>query len=152
MKDKKYSSYIAIGITLICVVAAALIMEFAINKFAVVRQAYTNLMQILSPIIYGIVFAFLLSPAYNHMFVFFTKNLSKIIKRKKTARSIARGISTTICLIILLVVVVGLSLMLIPQLISSVQSMLDNLPARLQNANDYIVKLLEDNPEQKEII
>ena len=152
MKDKKYSSYIAIGITLICVVAAALIMEFAINKFAVVRQAYTNLMQILSPIIYGIVFAFLLSPAYNHMFDFFTKNLSKIIKRKKTARSIARGISTTICLIILLVVVVGLSLMLIPQLISSVQSMLDNLPARLQNANDYIVKLLEDNPEQKEII
>lgn len=152
MKDKRYDSYLALGITLICVVAAAILMEFLINKFAIIRDAYNNLMQILSPIIYGIVFAFLLSPAYNRMLDFFSRSLCRLIKRKKTVRSIARGLSTAICLIILLVVVVGLSLMLIPQLIVSIKNVIDTLPTSMQNANAYIVKLLEDNPEQKQLV
>ena len=77
MKDDKYAHYIYTGITAGCVIGVSIIIYFIFREFSVVQSMVAKIFSILSPILYGAVMAFLMSPVYNKlnekMSVFFKK-------------------------------------------------------------------------------
>ncbi len=116
MKDK-YQKYIGWGVTCLCVIAAALLLAFFLNRFDSVRAGIHTLVNILNPVIYGIVFAFLMAPAYNDL----------------VRRRCHRAVASAACLLFLILIAVLLGLMIVPQFIRSLQTMAAALPVYAQS-------------------
>lgn len=152
MKHHDLKDYICIGLTAFCVLAAGIAFFFCLYEMDAIRSGIDNLFRILSPIIYGVVFAYLMSPLYNH----FTKKLSlflfKKIKKEKKALAYAKGLSTLITISLALLLIFGLIAMVLPQVIQSITGIIESMPRNLQNLSVWIENLLADNPDMEDVI
>ena len=83
MKDDKYAHYIYTGITAGCVIGVSIIIYFIFREFSVVQSMVAKIFSILSPILYGAVMAFLMSPVYNKLNEKMSVFFKKIFKKKK---------------------------------------------------------------------
>ena len=111
--NKKYTLIAIYSFIVIAVSFAAIMVILAIRDF-LMQQHYLGFLKILSPIIYGFVFAYLLNP----LLVFFKdKVFVKLGKKAKNALSILATYLFTAVVITLLL------LMVIPQMVTSVQQL-----------------------------
>ena len=121
-KSDRIKRCIAVGVTAFLVIAAGIILFFVIYRFNDVQNALNTLGEILTPITYGLVMAYLVNPVYN----FFQGRLEKLFARRKgknvskRALKASKALSITITLILALVAVTGLLSMVIPQVIDSI--------------------------------
>ena len=65
MKHEDWKEQIKWGITAFSVLAAVSLVYVLVNNFYAVKQNLAVFLQILMPIIYGAVLAYLMSPVYN---------------------------------------------------------------------------------------
>lgn len=150
IKHEEHMKYFYIGITAFCVMAAGITFFFCLSELSSIQRMISKVAHILSPIIYGLVFAYLLNPVYN----FFQKHsenwLRKNFKKLKKAHSLSKGISTIAALAVFLLILFGVIAMVIPQVIQSIMGIVETLPKNIQDLAKQIEKLLEDNPELEE--
>ena len=101
----------------------------------VVKRAFS----ILEPFIWGFAIAYLLRPACNYI----EKGLVILEKKvsKKHRPGLIRTVSIVFSLIFLLAIVVLLLLAVLPELITSISSLIGQLPAAFTNFRDWIVTL-----------
>ena len=115
--EKKYAMW---GITAFCVVAASVLFFFFIFRLHSVGALVGKILKILSPIIYGLVIAYLLGPIES----FWNRRLTVLFKERmkndKRAEGAAKGLSILIALVIAIVIVCGLLLLVLPRLVESI--------------------------------
>jgi len=115
-KDKKNKKYTLIALyTFVVILAsfAVIIVILGIRDFFI-EQQYVKILNVLTPIIYGFVFAYILNP----LFMFFQKRaFFKLSNKLKNALSILATYLSTIIIITLLL------LMVIPQVVASTQQL-----------------------------
>lgn len=148
--DKKHISF---GITSFIVIAASICFYYLIfhgDRFSAKLNALTI---IASPILYGIVLAYLLTPIVNYLenkllIPLFTKSSEMTSKRKKFIRVLS--LIMTILFVILLIY--GFFSILIPNLIISIKNISSQFPTYVQNLTSLIEKYLEDNPNIEKIV
>ena len=87
MKHHNFKDYICIGLTAFCVLAAGIAFFFCLYEMDAIRNGINNLFRILTPIIYGVVFAYLMSPLYNH----FTRKLYPFLFKIFFQRQVSAG-------------------------------------------------------------
>ncbi len=145
--DKKYLYW---GITAFCVVACAILFFMALNYIGVVGKALRTLARILSPFIWGLVIAYLLSPLVKTL----QKSAFGPLCRKLFAKSrrtngdkLARGLAVLFAEIFMLAIITGLFFLIIPQLYSSIETIVINSPAYIDSLTNWVTKLLTDFPE-----
>ncbi len=109
------------------------------------------LADILAPVIYGAVMAYLLTPVYNRCVVKSKPVFTKWIKSEKRGKTLAKGLGTIVSVVVLIVIVVGLFSMVIPEVIRSIQNAVNGLPENMRNLSIWISQVLEDNPEAEQI-
>ena len=109
------------------------------------------LADILAPVIYGAVMAYLLTPVYNRCVVKSKPVFTKWIKNEKRGKTLAKGLGTIVSVVVLIVIVVGLFSMVIPEVIRSIQNAVNGLPENMRNLSIWISQVLEDNPEAEQI-
>lgn len=149
--DPQIQKYKQAGITAFVVVAAALIVYFIFNNFSHVMNVVSAVNGALMPVYIGLVIAFLLSPLVNRLDRFVTIPLyMKVMKKEEKARKLARGTSVTIVLISFLVVLWSLVMMVIPEVVRSIKSLADSMPAYYHNIMQWIAKTFERYPETEE--
>ena len=90
MRDDRYAKYLYAGITAVSVIGISIIIYFIFREFSVVQSLISKLISILSPILYGAVMAFLMSPVYNKLYEKLSVLFKKIMTNKKTAVSLAK--------------------------------------------------------------
>ena len=133
--DKKYLYW---GLTAFCVVAASILFFLLITRFPDISGALSKLTAILSPFIWGLVIAYLLAPLMQrlekHLFLPLGKKLFK--KSKNGGAGFARGMSVMLSILVFLLVLAALIYLILPQLYSSIVTIVDN-------SNTYIEKLTE---------
>lgn len=138
MKLEFEEKHIKWGITVFLVVTACLIVFFAIYRFDVLSEIIGVVTGILTPFIYGLVFAYLLCPVYN----FTTRNtytlLSRKAKKPKKALSVSKGFATFISLLLFSIVITGICWMIIPGLVDSVMHIVSILPDSMGHFIDWI--------------
>ena len=145
--DKKYLYW---GITAFCVVACAILFYMALNYIGVVGRAIKALVRILSPFIWGLVITYLLSPLVrtlqNRLFDPLCARLNRGGKRRR-GKKLARGLAVFLSEIIMLAVIVALFYLIIPQLYSSIETIIVNSPVYIDSLTTWVTKLLTDFPE-----
>ena len=147
MKNDKYRTYIYWGVTALTVLLLLVAAVFVVMRWSLVAALGAKIANILAPVIYGAVFAYLLNPVYNRVQAAVMKMTEKIITQEEGRKRLGGFLGTLASLFLLVAVVVGLISMLIPQLINSIRGFMETLPASINNLEIWLEKVLADNPD-----
>lgn len=147
MKQNFGNKYIKTGITIFVAGAALILFYGFVNNFNVVSQAFSVIIGILSPFVYGMVLAYLLCPIYNGTVRVTYRLWNVAIKKKKNALCFSRVIGTISALLFLFIILGGFLWMVIPELISSIIGIIQVLPSRINNVLDWANSSINKHPE-----
>lgn len=147
MDREKYRRYIYWGVTAFVAAALLVALIFLIINWEKAKGVMSLLKGILAPIIYGAVFAYLLTPIYNRVHDKIKELSARMKLQEKSQESLGSIAGTVVSLAVLIAVVTGLISMLIPQLIESIRGIIAALPSSLANLNTWLEHLLANNPD-----
>lgn len=148
--DKKYLYW---GLTAFCVIAGAILFYMALNYLPAFGSAIATLVGILSPFIWGLVITYLLAPATKSLQAKVFGPLGRRLYRKnkkKDGSRFARGMSVLISEILLLVIIAALVYLIIPQLYSSIYTIVENSNTYIDTASRWVENVLKDYPRVEE--
>lgn len=140
MKDPVKRKYIYMMLSIFGAISLSIIVFFLLYRFRGIGDGLKELSEILAPFIYGGVVAYLLRPLCNYYESFFLKTLPG--KVKKAAGTLA----VTLSLITGVLVVYVLIIMIVPQLIHSIQSLWMTLPEKLGAFLDWARSTFGEEP------
>lgn len=162
MKIKFDEKYTTISIYVIVVFTVCLIITTFISEIPDIFGYIGKILSSMSPIICGVVIAYLLNPLLNlierHIRPLFFKhnddheliieasqltNDQKIKIRKKN--KLLRATSIVICTIITIFVIIAIVAMVVPELVNSISGLFDNFPYYMNNMYITISNFLESN-------
>ena len=125
MKDPYKRRYFYLMMSIFGAISLSILVFFSLYRFRGIGEILRKLSSILAPFIYGSVVAYLLRPSCNTYENLLQKYLPK--KLKKAAGSLA----VTFALLTGILVVYVLIIMIVPQLISSIESLVTTLPQKI---------------------
>lgn len=139
--DKKYLYW---GVTAFCVVVASIFFFWILNTWSGISAAIDVVVSALSPVIYGLLIAYL----FNKILVvfeerFFKKLCAGIFKKPDTARKAARIFSVVITLLLVLGIIAGLLAIILPEIVNSVNNIISNSGEYLNVALDWVENALK---------
>ena len=145
--DKKYLYW---GMTAFCVIAASIFFYMALRYLPDIGKWIGGVTKILSPFIWGLVISYLLMPLMRSMEKNIFRPLSlRIFKKSKkhTGKRLARNLSVFMSIMVFLAIIVALVYLILPQLYSSIDTIVKNSPTYLGNLAKWVENLLKDYPE-----
>ena len=146
MKHEDWKEQIKWGITAFSVLAAVSLVYVLVNNFYAVKQSLAVFLQILMPIIYGAVLAYLMSPVYNLVVKILGKVYYFFLGEKASQRFLG-FFGTVASILFLFFLTSGLVSMLIPELTKSVLSLYFSLPDTINRSYNNLAVILEKFPD-----
>ena len=146
MKHEDWKEQIKWGITAFSVLAAVSLVYVLVNNFYAVKQNLAVFLQILMPIIYGAVLAYLMSPVYNLVVKILGKVYCFFLGEKASQRFLG-FFGTVASILFLFFLTSGLVSMLIPELTKSVLSLYFSLPDTINRSYNNLAVILEKFPD-----
>ncbi|MBQ2160913.1 MAG: AI-2E family transporter, partial [Firmicutes bacterium] len=116
MQSLVTKAYFKQGLAFFLVGLALIVCFYYINHFEVIANAWAKINRILLPFYLGIIMAYLLCPVYNASVKFFYRKVKPTTKTPRTALKVARVIGTVLSLLVIFIVIIGLIIMIIPNL------------------------------------
>lgn len=152
MRFKFEKRYIMIGIIAFLVIAASICFYYLIFHGDRFSAKIDTLIVIASPILYGIILAYLLTPIVNSLenyllIPLFSRYSDTAEKKKK----MIRFLSVTMTIILVVLLINGFFSILIPNLISSIRSISAQFPTYVQNLIHFTDRYFENNPDIEKI-
>lgn len=148
MKHEDWKEQIKWGITAFSVLAAVSLVYVLVNNFYAVKQNLAVFLQILMPIIYGAVLAYLMSPVYNLVVKILGKVYCFFLGEKASQRFLG-FFGTVASILFLFFLTSGLVSMLIPELTKSVLSLYFSLPDTINRSYNNLAVILEKFPDMR---
>lgn len=145
-KEKTYAKW---GLTAFVVIIVAILLNHVLTEWKYIQSFTSLIAKVLRPIILGAVFAYILNPLLKiyERFVF-GKLFGKIFKKnEKVAHKFKRAVSIVFTFATALAVIIGLLVLIVPELYKNIQDMIWSFPAYVNNAVDYVTELSEKYPE-----
>ena len=139
----KLHDYISRGISAFLVILAGIICFFIFLRFESIAKAFGTIVEVLAPIIYGFVLAFLLNPIVKRVEGWITPALIKLFKKEERAQKTARSVGIFSGIVVAIIIVVALLNMLIPELYKSIKDLVVTLPEELSQWGKDINTLIK---------
>lgn len=160
MKMKPEKNQVTWAVTAFFLCVALMLAYYVIFDGKTIVDALSKLVDSLSGIIIGVVFAYILIPLMEGIE---KKILTPIYKKKGIDVSISaeadqkkrkqmRKISITLTMLFAIVVIYSLFSIILPQLISSIREIVNSLPVYIKQLDDYSNLFLANNPDLQQII
>ena len=146
MKHEEWKEQIKWGLTAFSVLAAVSLVYIVASNFYLVEQNFAMFLQILMPIIYGAVLAYLMSPVYNVVVSVLGKAYYSLFRKEASHRFLG-FFGTVASLLFLFLLTSGLVSMLIPELTKSVLSLYFSLPDTINRSYNNLTVILEKFPD-----
>ncbi len=145
--------FIQIGMIALVVACIAIAFDHFLSGYNRDASQRINLGKTMLPILDGFALAYILNPLMMN----FEKRIKMIcdrIKLKKGPKfeTNVRGISITLSLIIFLLMVAGLILLIVPQLLDSIQSIITRFPSYVKSFNKWSDQFLVKYPQLRELL
>ncbi len=150
--DKKYLYW---GVTAFLVIAAAILFYFVLQNFPWLRAVLSKIGKILSPFIWGFVITYLIAPLMKLLERRVFGPLSARLFRKsktKDGHKLARALSVTFSVLILVAILVGSVSMMLPSLIDSIGTIIQNWEKYYQTVTGYIAQFQVKHPDVYEVV
>lgn len=144
--DKKYFYW---GLTAFLVIVFSVLFFFALFRMKEISNVVASILDILKPIIYGLAIAYLLEPVMS----FFERHIHRFLLKKgkklkpNKIKKLSRCLGILISMVLTLCVLGALISMIIPQLLTSITGIVENLPSYLNNLQSWMNQTLADNPQ-----
>ena len=148
LRKKENEKYFKIAVTGVVILLIGMICFFLFYRIRGFGAFFQDLIGILEPFIYGFVIAYVLRPTCR----WWERHLKQLLERAhvKHAAVIASGLAITFCEILALTIVIALFMLVIPQVVTSVMSLIGVLPDQLDNANTWLHGMLEKYPTMQQ--
>ena len=142
MEDRK--KYWHIGVTVFLTACAILVFYDAFYKGGTLQSFLTKLVTILAPVLYGFVMAYLLAPVVNWLERVLTGGAHRALKGKKATvpSRWLRAASIFLTWAFVLLLIYLLLVMLIPQLVDSITTLINNAEGYYNQIYDWINNFL----------
>ena len=147
MKFDWNKKYLTIALLSFFVIALGILFYGLVNNFFTVLAVIAYFIGILSPILMGFAFAFILAPILTFFDTKCFPKLLKKMKNKKKAKKLIRGLSVFCTLLIALLVIGAILWFLIPQIVKSILGMVDGIPSYVENIKAFALNFASSNPE-----
>ena len=148
--DKKYLCW---GLTALFVIIGSILFFMLLQHLPGIRKAISQLLNTLSPIIWGCVIAYLLQPVlkFFQRLVFDPVSIKLCKKKPENAPKVSRAAASAFALILLVIVVVALLWMLLPQVYESLETLVVNIPGYATTVVDWVERTLSSTPELEDM-
>lgn len=143
-KKSGYQKYVAMATTIIVSFFVCILLFFIIYRYSGFAKIWSKLMTIMQPFIIGFALAYILNP----VMMFVEKNIIRALSKRLSvehSKKIGRGIGIFSAIALLFMVVFLLLELIIPQLISSISGVINNLPSEINAFVDWVNKYMEKN-------
>ncbi len=144
--DKKYLYW---GLTAFIVIIASVSFFMLLDRFDAVLEGLDVFFDVMMPIILGGVMAYLLTPLMN----FFDEKIIKLTGKKhkselsKRRRTIIKMVAIFFTLLLFFSFIMGFVFLVVPQIVESLRTILQDFPIYIANINESISTLLAENEE-----
>ena len=163
--DKRYLYW---GVTAFLVIAAASVFFLGLSQAEAILEKVFAFLGILTPVLYGFIIAYILSPVATFFEkpcfrrLFYTvqdKKRERFLKKypdkeppEKTfpVRKVARVLSVVVTMILALALFSGVIWILLPQLIDTITSLVNNMPRYVEQVSLWVSEMLENFPDIKQ--
>ncbi len=150
MKNLREHAYFHLGAMILSVVTISAVLLAIVLNLPSVIQGVKTVAGVFSPVINGLVFAYLLNPLMN----FVDRRLYPFLRRRKMAEAkagkLSRCLSLVFALVFALILIYEFFAMLLPQLVESLSGIISNLSTYYSAAESWVLGFLEDNPALRE--
>lgn len=155
MKRFLESKYFKWGLTAFCVLFLIVIFVWMIMLRGSISQSLATFASLISPIIYGSVIGFILTPLVNaieRQILIPIYHSAKKSTEQKPNQVVIRTISLILTLAITIGLIWGFFAIVIPQVVSSISQIVVNIPTYYEEISEWTGKILENNPDMETLI
>ena len=144
--DKKYLYW---GVTAFLVIVGSILFFLIASRLALIGAALRTVVGALSPILYGLVFAYLFNKLMSLLETRLLLRAGQRFYPKNTvrARSFSRVTSIILTILIILAIIGGTLALVIPQIYASIQGLLGRLPAYYKSVVEWSKTVLTANSD-----
>ena len=143
MKIEPNQKYLTVSFYTVITFAICLLLVVIVQKFSVISGVLASFANVIAPVTWGIVIAYIVNPLMK----FFERVFGKCFERKKAHRKLVRSLSVAFGLLTLLAVLFAIVAVLLPQVVESVIGLARNFNSYLNNFESWIYKFVEDYPD-----
>lgn len=147
MREEHDRRYFKWGLTALTVIFISILLVVIFTNLPGFFALLGSIGKILSPLVSGIVIAFLLNPIFNFVDLRLRPLLRKRGMKEKKARTFSRAVALVFAFLFGTFIVYAFFAMLVPQLYESVMSIVESAPEYYQSLEKWAVNILEGNPE-----
>ena len=140
------------GIILTISLCAVVVFMMLIDKVPIVFNVIGKLVGALTPFIIGCGIAFLLNPVVKALTKPIRKLTLKMCKTEKKAQTLANTISVIVTILLFVALIIMLLAIVLPQLKDSIVRLYEKIPTYINNAQEWIKKVLKNSPEIEKIV
>lgn len=115
-------------------IVGIMLVAFLIYRFSAVRSGLSKIESYLRGILYGLGFAYVISPFCDWI----EKGFRKLLKNKKNARRAAKGWGIGLGVACSVAAVIALLVVVIPSLINSISNLVEQIPGYVTNVQNFI--------------
>lgn len=152
MKFKVNNKYFRWGLTAFLVIAASIFLYYLMFHSSSIKANLGIFINILMPVVFGLVTAYLLTPVLNYIEHQILFPLCEKCKIRETVKrnSIIRGIGILVTAFLFFSLIYGLIAMLLSQIVPSIQSIASNFDTYINNFTKWLNDLLANNKDIKD--
>ena len=121
-KTSRFWHQISRDVRIFVVIAACIVFYFALLRMTNISEVFGKIYQVLKPIIYGLVIAYLLNPIVKRVDTYFEPWIKRKFPRIKNAGGISRGVGILLAIVVMFALIVALCNMMIPELYRSIRA------------------------------
>ena len=152
MKRKIDPKHLSAGIVAFSVIVASILLLFILWRFEVIASVIGALFAAFTPVLMGLVIAYLLLPVMRFFEKLYYPGIAKKIQKKVKAKKVTRALAVVTAMLIAVAIIAGLLWLLLPQLIDSITNLVAALPGYFNNLQDTVMGLLADQPDLQQQI
>ena len=145
--DWDLQKYLVIALITFVTFCCCILFFFVLYRYHGFREGWQKLMKVLQPIIIGFIVAYLMNP----VMVFLERNilafLEERVKSPRKAEKISRTAATIGAILFLLFIIFLLLNMMIPELVSSIQNMMESLPEEIDAMTAWVEKIFNGDDQ-----
>ncbi|MBQ8780573.1 MAG: AI-2E family transporter [Oscillospiraceae bacterium] len=143
--NKKYTT---VSVYTVLTFAVCLSLVVFVQKFGIFAGYLKEIARVLAPITWGIVIAYIVNP----IMMWTERTIRKPIEKKKEHPRLVRSISVSVSMILLVLILAALISMLLPQVIDSIMSIINNFSTYMANLEQSIYSFVDDYPGVAEYV
>lgn len=145
---KRDSRYFRLGLTLLTVMILSALFIVALINIGIVVEALSQIVAVFSFVIYGVVFAYLMSPVQKLVEKLIQRIFARSNMTERGLNKLSRILGVLVSLLAFLAIIYGLLAMVLPELISSISSTFspENLQSYYEKITGWLNEVTRDTP------